>query len=63
MKEKAITAYITILIPIGLAYDKVPGKDQRWNDALANFLDHPALRDVKTLEGFVQKIEFEETTI
>lgn len=59
--EKLITAYVTVMIPVGLAYDKVPGKNQRWNDALSNFIDHPALKDIPTLEGFVQQIEFVES--
>lgn len=58
--EKHIVAYVTVMIPVGLAYDTVPGKNQRWDDALSNFIDHPALKNSKDLEGYVQKIEFEE---
>lgn len=56
--EFTIDVLVKVSISVGLTYDhRLPDVKQIRFDALQNFLDHPALKDIATLEQFVDDME------
>lgn len=63
MKEHTYTAYVVVSIPVGLVFDHKPTKGELREAAIENFMDHPALKDAPTLDGYVDEIDYEECEI
>ena len=59
-REMHVTAFVTVTIPVGLAFDGPVSWDEMREAALRNFLQHPALnilRSPEDLDGYVDRIE------
>jgi hypothetical protein len=54
-------AYVSVSIPIGIAFDGKPKKAEKRRAALENFLDHPALESADDLEHYIDEISYEKT--
>lgn len=63
MKEKFYTAYVTVTIPVGLAFGRKLSRKAMRHAAIVNFLAHPALTYIEDLALYVDEIRFEPTKI